>query len=353
MRMFFAERGRGEPISLGAALLAGKKVGPDITQMLAEDHRTVIGWFDWYEMESDDALRSMVQTNILNALWAHMAAEEEIFYPRAAAKIGDDRLVERAIAEHEAAKKIMRAIESGEADAMAAMTALRAEIAQHIVEEEGQLFPLVRESGLDLYEVGRFAAARRVERLLDLTGKNPDQLKETAPMPISKDEARDFFILGLRNIHATVHQGRTMVQAQLNRLENYPTLHAKLQSHHAEKDMQLARVEKILESLGDSPSSFKDTTLSMMGSVSSATTAMAGDEILKNSFTTFGLANFEAAAYETLILFAEVAEQYNALEPLQQSLSEERAMAAFIAENLRGTGLRFLELRTEGRQASH
>jgi ferritin-like metal-binding protein YciE len=353
MRMFFAERGCGEPISLGASLLAGKKVGPDITQMLAEDHRTVMGWFDWYEAEGDPARRAMVQANILDALWAHMAAEEEIFYPQAAAKTGDERLVPRAIAEHEVAKKLMRAIARGEVDAPAAMASLRAEIARHIVEEEGQLFPLVRECGLDLYEVGRFAAARRVERLLDLTGRNPDHLKETAAMPISKDEARDFFILGLRNIHATVHQGRTMVQAQLNRLENYPKLYAKLESHRVEKDMQLARVEKILEGLGESPSSFKDTTMSMMGSVSSATTAMAGDEILKNSFSTYGLANFEAAAYETLILLAEVAEQYDALEPLQLSLGEERGMAAFIAENLRGTGLRFLELRTEGRQASH
>ena len=93
--------------------------------------------------------------------------------------------------------------------------------------------------------------------------------------------------------------------------------------------------------------------MAMMGAIGSASHAMAGDEIIKNSFATYGLANFEAAAYETLILFAEVAEQFDALAPLQQSLSEERAMASFIAENLRGTGLRFLELRTEGRQASH
>jgi len=353
MRMFFAERGCGEPISLGAALLAGKKVGPDITQLLMEDHRTVIGWFDWHEREQDPLRRALVQTNILNALWAHMAIEEEIFYPRAGASIGDDRLVSRAIAEHEAAKNIMRRLENGSRDAEAAMAELRREIARHIVEEEGQLFPLVRESGLDLYEVGRHCAARRVERLLDLAGRNPNFLKETAPMPISRDEARHFFIIGLRDIHATVYQGRTMVQAQLDRLENYPALYEKLESHRAEKDMQLARVEKILDRLGESPSTFKDTAMSMMGTMSSATTAMAGDEVLKNSFTTYGLASFEAAAYETLILLAEVAEEVDALQPLQQSLSEERGMAAFIAENLRGTGLRFLALRTEGRQASH
>ncbi|HEY0569126.1 MAG TPA: DUF892 family protein [Xanthobacteraceae bacterium] len=353
MRMFFAERGGGEPISLGANLLAGKKVAPDIIELLMEDHRTVIGWFEWYETEADPARRAMVQRNIINALRAHMAIEEEIFYPQAAARIGDDRLTDRAKAEHESAKRIMEKLEQSADTDPGLMQDLRAEIAAHIGEEEGQLFPLVRETTMDLYAAGALCAARRVELLLDLTGRNPDHLKETAAMPISKDEARDFLIVGLRNIHGAVTQGRTMVKAQLNRLENYPQLEAKLQSHLAEKDLQLARVEKILQDLGESPSTFKDTSMAMMGAIGSASHAMAGDEIIKNSFATYGLANFEAAAYETLILFAEVAEQFDALAPLQQSLSEERAMASFIAENLRGTGLRFLELRTEGRQASH
>jgi ferritin-like metal-binding protein YciE len=333
--------------------LAGKKVGPDILELLSEDHRTVIGWFDWFESEQDTATKAMVRTNILNALWAHMAVEEEIFYPQAAAKVGDNHLVERALAEHESAKRLMRTLEKDDGDATGLMKDLRAEIAQHILEEEGQLFPMIRETDLDRYAVGRICAARRVERLLDLTGRNPENIKEIPSMPISKDEARELFVVGLRNIHATVRQGKTMVQAQLNRLENYPSLSAKLESHLIEKDMQLARVEKLLQGLDESPSAFKDTTMSMMGTISSASTAMADDEILKNSFSTYGLANFEAAAYETLILFAEVAEQYDALEPLQLSLSEERGMASFIAENLRGTSLRFLQLRTEGREAKH
>lgn len=170
---------------------------------------------------------------------------------------------------------------------------------------------------------------------------------------ISRDEARKFFVIGLRNIHATVSQGRTMVEAQLRRLKNYPLLEAKLQQHLKEKDMQLTRVENILERLGESPSSFKDAGMSLMGTLSSAGASMADDEILKNSFTTYGLANFAAAAYETLLLLGEAAEEYGEIKILQVSLSEERAMAAFIAENLRGTGMRFLQLRSEGLQASH
>lgn len=40
-----------------------------------------------------------------------------------------------------------------------------------------------------------------------------------------------------------------------------------------------------------------------------------------------------------------------ALRPLQQCLGEERAMASFVEEHLRPTGMRYLQ--SEGRRASH
>src|SRR3954465_3321290 len=105
---------------------------------------------------------------------------------------------------------------------------------------------------------------------------------------VDRETARRFFVIGLRNIHATVHQGKAMVEAQIDRLEQYPELKAKLLSHRQEKHAQLARVENILSRLDESPSGFKDTAMHAMGSISTATTAMAGDEILKNCFSTIG-----------------------------------------------------------------
>jgi ferritin-like metal-binding protein YciE len=236
------------------------------------------------------------------------------------------------------------------------MKQLRDAIAQHVVEEETELFPKVLETDLDRYAVGAAAAARRTEQLFALASRVQtvtESPKETGMTPISKDEARQFFVVGLRNIHATATQCKTMVDAQLERLENYPVLEAKLQQHRIEKDQQLARVERILDGLGESRSSFKDTSMSLIGSISSMGAALADDEIFKNSFTTYGLANFEAAAYETLLLLGEAAEEYDAIPLLQESLSEERAMASFIASNLRPTGMRFLQLRSAQRQASH
>src|SRR5947209_4227809 len=130
MPFLYAERGTGEAISLGANLLAGKKVPPDITALLTQDHRIVTGWFEWLEMEQRPAIKAMVLRNILNALQAHMAAEEEIFYPEAATATGDQQLIERSLAEHDAAKAIMQTLDAlspGDPDLPRLVTELRAE----------------------------------------------------------------------------------------------------------------------------------------------------------------------------------------------------------------------------------
>jgi ferritin-like metal-binding protein YciE len=346
------DRGCGEPVSLGTSLRAGKKVWPDILRLLAEDHRTVKGWVDWYRTESLPHRRAWIAANIVKVLTAHMAIEEEIFYPAAQEVIRADGLVDRAIAEHAAAKRIIDRMAGTGADTDSLMAELGAAIDKHVEQEETELFALVRESSLDQYEIGALCAARRTELLFELSAARKEPLKEMPAMPISQEDARELFVAGLRNIHGTAQQGRSMMQSQETRVASYPALKAKLQSHLREKDAQLKRVETILEQLGESTSVIKDATGAVTGAVagvaSSMMAAVADDEILKATFAAYGLANVEAAAYETLLTLGEAAGLAETLPPLQQSLSEERGMAAFIAENLRATGLRFLQLRSEG-----
>lgn len=172
-------------------------------------------------------------------------------------------------------------------------------------------------------------------------------------MAISQDTARSAFITGLKNSHAAARECRTMIEAQTKRLDSYPDIRERLELHMREKEHQLERLETILEGLGESRSALKDKAMSMMANIGNMANAAAGDEVLKSSMALLALAKFEAAGYETLLLFGEAAGAKKALRPLQQCLSEERAMACFVEDNLRATGMRFLQLRSEGRQASH
>lgn len=384
MRTLVADRGTGEPISLGAALLTGKKVPPSVFGLLAEDHRVVLGWFEWYRQCEDRERASWIAGNVVKALRAHMAAEEEVFYPEARRLTRDEQLVKRAIEEHAGAKALMNAIDPaqpGEAEDET-MRALETEIRRHVAEEETEVFAEVGVTSIEPYVVGAAVATRRVDHLFKQThagkyggsirsasldapesGASADaeaasaplsgQLEEFPTMAISRDTARSAFILGLKNSHAAARECRTMVETQASRLESYPDLKERLEQHLAEKDKQLDRLERILEALGESPSALKDTAASIMASAGNIVNAAAGDEVLKGSMGLLAMAKFEGAGYETLLLFGEAAGVNGALRLLQKSLSEERAMAAFVEEHLRPTGMRFLQLQSENRQASH
>ena len=386
MRILVADRGTGEPISLGAALLAGKKVPPSVFGLLAEDHRVVLGWFEWYRQCEDAERASWIAGNVVKALRAHMAAEEEIFYPEARRLTGDEQLVKRAIEEHAGAKALMSSIDSaqpGEAEDET-MRSLETEIRRHVAEEETELFAEVADTSIEPYVVGAAVATRRVDHLfkqihagkyggpirsasLDApessasadagapTASAPQngQLEEFPTMAISQETARSAFILGLKNSHAAARECRTMIEAQAKRLDSYPDLKERLEQHIVEKDRQLERLERILEAVGESPSALKDTAASIMASAGNVVNAAAGDEVLKGSMGLLAMAKFEGAGYETLLLFGEAAGANGALRLLQQCLSEERAMASFVEEHLRPTGMRFLQLQSENRQASH
>jgi ferritin-like metal-binding protein YciE len=167
------------------------------------------------------------------------------------------------------------------------------------------------------------------------------------------NEMREIFVTGLRNAHAMEHQALSIMEPQVSRLESYPDVAARLQSHIEETRGQVARLETILEGLGETSSGLKDTALSMVGSMAAMGHSMAGDEIVKNSLANFAFENFELAAYISLMTLAESGGYAEARTALEQSLSEEREMADWIESNLPAVTLRFAQLREAGVQASH
>src|SRR5690606_6084341 len=117
--------------------------------------------------------------------------------------------------------------------------------------------------------------------------------------------AEKTFVAGLRNAHALENQALALIDRQLGRLEDYPDLKARLQAHRRETEGQIARLDRVLESCGESASGLKDTALSLVGNLAAMGHALAEDEILKNSYANFAFENFEIASYRSLILVAD------------------------------------------------
>lgn len=142
---------------------------PDAVDLLIQDHANVKALFEQYEALGDRALSSKkkIAIKICTELTKHATAEEELFYPavRDAAADSDD-LVDEAVVEHASAKELIAQILAMDADEDlydAKIKVLSEQIEHHVGEEEGEMFPKARKSGLDLQALGAAIQARKDE----------------------------------------------------------------------------------------------------------------------------------------------------------------------------------------------
>jgi ferritin-like metal-binding protein YciE len=122
--------------------------------------------------------------------------------------------------------------------------------------------------------------------------------------------------------------------ANPKRLGDYPEVQAKVKQHLAETHDQLSRLERCLEACGESSSTLKDAAQSVMANTMAMAHAMAGDEILKNTFANNAFEHFEIAAYKSLLSLCTSAGQEKSRPLLEANLKEEEQMASWIEANV-------------------
>jgi ferritin-like metal-binding protein YciE len=139
------------------------------------------------------------------------------------------------------------------------------------------------------------------------------------------------------------------MKPQADRIEHHPAVKEQLRMHIRETEDQVARPERILDTMHESSSTLKDTALSMVGTVTALGHSAAEDEILKNSFADL-FENHEIAAYKSLTL-VEACGFDQATKLLTESLNEEKAMADWLDQNLSSVTLQYAHLSEMGTTA--
>lgn len=165
------------------------------------------------------------------------------------------------------------------------------------------------------------------------------------------EDRRSLFVTGLKNAHAMENQALSIIKPQISRIENYPQVARRLEEHYRETEAQMKRLEDVLASLDEDNSTLKDWMLSATGSMAAMGHSMADDEILKNSFANFAFEHFEIAAYNSLLVMAELGGFQAATAALKQNLSEEEGMAGWLSDNLREVTAEFVARREAGETA--
>jgi hemerythrin superfamily protein len=139
----------------------------DAIALLKQDHRAVEALFEEFE-EADESEQSGLATRICQMLTVHAQIEEEYLYPQAKDAFGeeDDEMVYEAEIEHGSAKELIAKIEASTPDDpqfKPLVKVLSEYIKHHVKEEEKEMFPSLKDTELDLKELGSQLAQRKME----------------------------------------------------------------------------------------------------------------------------------------------------------------------------------------------
>lgn len=144
--------------------LAGK--AQEATRLLRADHKLVNELFDKFESTRSADKKQALALEICQELTVHAQIEEEIFYPAIEKVLKDKSLVPEAKVEHETLKYLIAQIQSEQPGSElydAKVKVLSEYVKHHVKEEQNEIFPKVKESKLDLIELGARLAERKEE----------------------------------------------------------------------------------------------------------------------------------------------------------------------------------------------
>lgn len=156
-----------------AAVASEQEMPADGIALLENDHRMVEQFLEEFE-QAEGREKAELARKICLALTVHAAIEEELFYPRARKAIDDEELVDEAEVEHATVKQLIAEIESmtpRERLFDARVKVLGEYVKHHVREEENELFPKIRESGIDLEGLARRLGQRKLELLSEMAGR--------------------------------------------------------------------------------------------------------------------------------------------------------------------------------------
>lgn len=131
----------------------------DAITMLIADHKKVKALFEQFEKLSDRSKvnKKKIADQICLELTIHTQIEEQVFYPAIRGPIKDQGLMDEALVEHASAKELIAEImDMGPGDDLynAKIKVLSEQIEHHVGEEEGDMFPKVRKTKINLVALG-------------------------------------------------------------------------------------------------------------------------------------------------------------------------------------------------------
>ncbi len=133
----------------------------DAIALLMADHDEVEALFKQFQQaKKNGGDKADIVEQICKALTVHAEIEEEIFYPAARGALADkdeDDLIDEAEVEHASIKSLVEQLQDTDPNDElfdAKVKVLCEYVNHHVKEEEGEIFPKIKKTDLDLAELG-------------------------------------------------------------------------------------------------------------------------------------------------------------------------------------------------------
>ena len=137
---------------------------PNALDLLRQDHRKVLTLFHRFEKTEDENEQRELCDEIVSELTLHTDIEEGVVYPFLREATAREDLFEEANIEHQAAKDLLERLqqeEPGTPRFQAMVKVLGEYVEHHVKEEEGEIFPQIEKTGVDLEALAQELQERR------------------------------------------------------------------------------------------------------------------------------------------------------------------------------------------------
>ena len=147
----------------------------------------------------------------------------------------------------------------------------------------------------------------------------------------------------LEDAYAMEQEAETMLKAMAGRIENYPELRARIESHVEETKLQARQVGDCILQLGGSLPDAKGTLAKAMATVHAMGNAMMSDEVAKGVGISYAFEHMEVATYRALVIAARRAGEDAIAQACESIQRQEQDMADWLFEHQPAVIEAFLE----------
>lgn len=174
---------------------------PDAIELLTSDHRKVEFLFAQLEGATDADTARQAAEQIIRELSVHAVIEEQVLYPAAREAFGGNGLVDHSLEEHQTVKELLAQVDGEPVDdpqTRQTFAQIQSAVEEHVGEEEGKLFPQLREK-LSADRLAELGASMEKARQMAPTHPHPNAPNKPpgnviAGMPAALlDKVRDAF----------------------------------------------------------------------------------------------------------------------------------------------------------------